>query len=244
MTRSIAFARGLRPWARRRGMSIVELMVGITIGLFILSGATLVLTSQLGDNRRLLLEAQMQQDMRATADMVARDLRRAAYWARAYQHVWPAAIASMLDNPYQELTQANAGGGPDNITYDRSTDEEGRPLGTDDNVRSAAERVGFRLNRDAGTVEIQVSEGNWQALTDPAVLRVTRFDITLNTNDLPLPCGAQCPTGPGNCPLFLRTRDVTLVIVAQAVHEPTLRRTLRDNIRLRNDVAICPVPGP
>ena len=56
--------------ARRppRGVSIVELMVGITIGLFILAAATVMLTSQLADNRRLLLEAQVQQDLRATAD--------------------------------------------------------------------------------------------------------------------------------------------------------------------------------
>ena len=38
------------------GLSIVELMVGITISMFILAGATLVLTTQLDNNRRLLLD--------------------------------------------------------------------------------------------------------------------------------------------------------------------------------------------
>jgi len=42
----------------------------------------MVLTTQLGDNRRLLLEAQMQQDMRTAADLISRDLRRAGYWTR------------------------------------------------------------------------------------------------------------------------------------------------------------------
>ena len=62
-----------------RGISIVELMVGITISLFILAGASLVLTTQLDSNRRLLLEAQVQQDLRTTADMISRDVRRAGY---------------------------------------------------------------------------------------------------------------------------------------------------------------------
>ena len=70
-----------------RGLSIVELMVGITIGLFILAGASMVLTTQLGDNRRLLLEAQVQQDLRVASDLISREIRAAGYWGNAYQQV-------------------------------------------------------------------------------------------------------------------------------------------------------------
>ena len=71
-----------------QGLSIVELMVGITIGLFILAGASMVLTTQLGDNRRLLLEAQVQQDLRVASDLISREIRAAGYWGNAYQQVW------------------------------------------------------------------------------------------------------------------------------------------------------------
>lgn len=63
--------------ARQRGLSLVELLVGISVGLFVLAGATLLLSTQLGDNRRLLLETQLQQDLRATMDIITRELRRA-----------------------------------------------------------------------------------------------------------------------------------------------------------------------
>ena len=225
-----------------RGLSIVELMIGIAIGLFIVAGATLMLTTQLGDNRRLLLEAQVQQDMRAAADMVTRDIRRAGYWAQSYRQVWPAAGA--VSNPYTRMVPTDAPLGTSSIEYDRSTDEEGRLIGSDDNGVDAEadrprERVGFRFNATNKTIDYQVGANNWQALTDKEVLNVTLFRLDITARNVPVPCGAgpQCPVlGPGGCPLVLTYRDVTINITAQAVHESAVQRALRDNVRLRNGV--------
>jgi type IV pilus assembly protein PilW len=243
----------------QRGLSIVELMIGIAIGMFILAGATLVLTTQLGDNRRLLLEAQMQQDMRAAADMVARDIRRAGYWAHSYCLVWPADNIALLPaeckdgagvplaNPYRVMTPESAPNGSPSVVYDRSTDEEGAVFGTDDNGVDAAgnrprEQVGFQLNAGTGAIDYLVGADNWQALTDKDVMRVTRFDLTLNLRDAPVPCGAEpaCPVlGPGGCRLVQTYRDLTITIVAQARHDATVQRAMRDVVRLRNAVPRC-----
>ena len=229
-----------------RGMSIVELMVGIAISLFIVAGATVMMTSQLGDNRKLLLEAQIQQDMRSAMDMISRDIRRAGYWAQAYRQVWP--TTAPLLNPYRGMTPREAPLGTNSVIYDRSTDEEGQFRGTDDNAVDAVggrtrEQVGFRLNQGQQTIDYLVGANNWQAVTDPAVLQVTRFDLVINNRDLPVPCGVQCPAlGPGGCPLFQGARDVTITIVARAVHDANLQRSLQDNVRLRNDLPreVCP----
>ena len=242
-----------------RGLSIVELMVGITIGLFIVAGATLMLTTQLGDNRRLLLEAQVQQDMRAAADMITRDIRRAGYWAQSYRQIWPGAGA--LTNPYTRLDPDDDPLTTDAIEYDRSTDEEGNLIGTDDgcvdNVDPATggsctaatgrprERVGFRLNATNKTIDYLVGANNWQALTDKEVLEVTNFQLDLTTRDVAVPCGAgPCPvvnpvTG---CRRVLTHRDVSVTIAARARHDAAVERVLRDNVLLRNSVSreICP----
>lgn len=237
----------LRP---ARGLSIVELMVGIAISLFILAGATLVLTSQLDNNRRLLLEAQVQQDLRTAADMIARDVRRAGYWGRAYCNVWPA-VQDLANcpgaNPYNTMAPADAPG-PVNTTelvYDRSTDAEGgADINRDDGVVDALagrprERVGFRWNAENGTIDYMVGNNNWQALTDASVLRVTQFTMTINTQALPVPCaGLGCQAQGPNCggPVTVRSRDVSFTIVAQAVHDAGVQRSLRENVRLRNTV--------
>ena len=232
------------------GLSIVELMVGIAISLFILAGATLVLTSQLDNNRRLLLEAQLQQDLRTAADMIARDVRRAGYWGRAYCNVWPA-VQDLVNcpgaNPYNTMAPADAPGqiNTTELVYDRSTDAEGgADINRDDGAVDAVaarprERVGFRWNAGTGAIDYLVGDNNWQALTDSAVLRVTQFTMTINTQALPVPCAAAgCQAQGPVCggPVTVRSRDVSFTIVAQAVHDASVRRSLRENVRLRNTV--------
>lgn len=227
---------------RNRGLSIVELMIGITIGLFILAGASLVLTTQLGDNRRLLLEAQVQQDLRATADMIAHDVRTAGYWAHAYSQVWPDVAAPFPLNPYAAMTPRSATDPVDTLTFSRSLNEEGSQIGTDDDVVTANEQAGFRWNKTNGTIDVQLSSGNWQALTDPAVLAVTDFNLVVTAVDLPMPTGTACPIGPNGCPILLSARDVQYTIAVEAVHDRSVKRSIRNRLRLRNDIPreVCP----
>lgn len=222
--------------ARRsgRGLSIVELMVGITIGLFILAGATMVLTTQLGDNRRLLLEAQVQQDLRTTADMISRDIRAAGYWVRAFSQVWPTVGAAPQINPYSATPIAITANGT-SVVYSRSMNDEATGANFEDDVITDNERSGFRLKADTGAIQVQLGQGNWQDLTDPAVVTVTNFNMVVNTNNLDLPLA---PLGPGGCPLKQVVRDVVLTIEMQAAHDSAVRRSLVNRIRLRNDVPL------
>jgi prepilin peptidase dependent protein B len=228
-----------RPLRLVRGVSIVELMVGVTIGLFILAGATLVASTQLADNRRLLMHMQVQQDLRATVDIIGRDLRRAGYWANGYQHVWPTSAATGTANPYAGLAIT-----PTSVTYSRSNDERRTSVVAYDNgLLDNDEQVGFRLNQNNKTVEMMVSPGNWQALTDPNVIEVTQFDVTATRQGIPAPCGEQCPAlGPGGCPLELQVRDISIVISARATNEPAVVRSVQSDLRLRNDLLVerCP----
>lgn len=243
------------PRRAARGLSIVELMVGITISLFILAGATLVLTTQLDNNRRLLLEAQLQQDLRTAADMISRDVRRAGYWGRSYCNVWPGALDLVncpAGNPYNTMTPAvaPAPAGTTQLVYDRSTDAEGGgDFNRDDGAVDAQagrprERVGFRWNAANETIDYLVGD-TWQALTDQAVLRVTEFNMRINTQVLPVPCAAVgCQAQGPQCggPVTVQSRDLSFTIVAQAVHDVGVRRSLRENVRLRNSVPVeqCP----
>ena len=250
-------ARPARRAPPARGISIVELMVGITISLFILAGASMVLTSQLDSNRRLLLEAQLQQDLRTTADMISRDVRRAGYWGRSFCNIWPASRDDLVNcaqpNPYNTITPdaAPAPDGTDQLVYDRSTDAEGSAsFNADDGLvdgeaNRPRERVGFKWNQGSGTIEYMVGANNWQTLTDPAVMRVTQFNMVLTRRALPAPCaGVGCQAQGPLCggPMSVQSRDLSFTIVAQAVHDPSVQRSLRENVRLRNSIPVeqCP----
>ena len=83
-----------QPTGRQRGLSLVEMMVGLTVGLFITGAALLAAVNATGENRRLMLEARLLQDLRATMDLVTRSLRRAGYWGNAQAGLRDAADTS------------------------------------------------------------------------------------------------------------------------------------------------------
>ncbi len=220
--------------ARRRGLSIVELMVGITIGLFILAGATLVMTSQTSDNRKLLLETQVQQDLRALAHYITRDIRRANYYGGAFRQVWSTNPALATFNPYNQLEPASSTGSP-TITYARSLDDRLIEAAPGNDTVSDSELVTIALNASTHVVEMTLGDA-MQALTDANVLRITDLTFTVEFKDLPVPCAAQCPVNPGNCRLNQRQRTVSFSIVGEAVHDPRVRRSIQETVRLRNDI--------
>lgn len=228
----------------RRGLSIVEMLVGIAIGMFILAGATMVVTGQLSDNRLLLLETQVQQDLRATADIIARDIRRAGYWGNAADAVWPAPGAVVPVNPYRGLWE-ELGNGRTELMYSRSDSLpplSPPPIGEND-VEDAAERFGFALDAATGVLEMQIGAGGWQALTDANVLEITQFAAPVAVNTLVVPCAKECPgVGGTACWPRQQIRSVTVAITGRARHDAAVQRSVGTTVRLRNDgvIGTCP----
>ncbi len=219
--------------AAERGLSVVELLVGIAIGLFILAGATLTVTGQLTNNRRLLADTQLQQDLRVAADIITHDVRRAAYTGAAYLSVWPSDPATGLLDAYAAMAPESAANAVHQVTY--SVSKALNP-GQENNTLDDDEVSGVRWNDTAKTLEIQLGRGNWQSLTDPNAMLITQFDITIDNYDQDVPCAQQCPVGPSGCPVKLTTRDLNFVVVAQSAIDATVTRSLRWSVRTRNDV--------
>jgi prepilin peptidase dependent protein B len=225
----------------QRGLTLVELMVGVTVGLFIVAAASLLVANQLTDTRILTLETQISADLRATADIVSREIRRAGSWNSARQNVWFEGATGVTPNPYAGSTTPDVDGALTtevSLAYSRSVRESG--VGSDDDSVTADEVSGFRLQDE--TIQAQLGDGNWQALTDPAVLRVTQFDVSLVQRERTLACWQECPPGAPDCPPRLALREFTVTISGQAVADANVRRTVRVTVRPRNDVVIgsCP----
>ncbi len=65
------------------GFSLVELMIGITLGLIIISGVLGVFSSTVKNQSDNLKMSRLNQELRAVMDVMARDIRRAGYWGLA-----------------------------------------------------------------------------------------------------------------------------------------------------------------
>ncbi len=216
---------------RERGLSLVELLVGISVGLFVLAGATLLLSTQLGDNRRLLLETQLQQDLRATMDIITRELRRTGVNAdQSVNNVWQPGHAEAVSSPLAPVELA-ADGSEIQFRYRRG---------------GAEGPYGFRFAD--GRIRSLIGS-NWQELTDAAVLTVTDFRVSEETAEEMLTCPRSCSADPDDtsCWPDLVVRTYTVSIEVQSVADPSLRRSQTSRVRVRNDrlvfnngSALCP----
>ena len=205
---------------------MVELLVGTTVGLVIVAAGTTVVTRHARENRALAIESRLMQDLRTAADIVARDLRRAGYWGASASGVRSDDGSAVLTNPYALVTPEAAASDAVRLSFSRDASENGTVDGN--------ERFGFHLRN--GAIELQLGDGNWQALTDPATLTVTAFEVEPRTEETSLErfCAEPCAAGSATCPPRQQVRSFAVAIEAQAVADPAVRRSVRAGARLRN----------
>ena len=217
------------------GISLVELMVGITLGLFIIAGSISLFVTNLVNTRRIMTESRINQNFRSAADLIARDLRRAGYWANSVSGTIASGTTNTTTvNPYAPLAATGS-----QVTYSFARDTN--------NAIDAPEQFGFRLT--AGVLEMQTSDSNWQAITSASVVRMSDFSITPSVTIIPSgsicqkPCSAGSVSPEGtNCPT-VTIRDFTIRLRGGSVAAPAVTRELQSNIRVRNDQfsGACPL---
>lgn len=210
--------------ARRgaRGLTIVEVLIGVAIGLIVIAGVLRLFVTNMVNSRQMLVEARVMQDLRAAADLIARDLRRAAYWANAIEGTSVlGAGASPTRNPYQTITPNDAGG--QNVLYTFAQDTN--------NTIENNEQFGFQLVN--GTIEMRTAANQWQVVTDPGVMTVNELTITpsvVNVN-VSSSCVVTCTT---NCPV-VTLRHYNIVLRGTAVANANVVRQINMRVRARND---------
>lgn len=228
----------------QRGLSIVELLVGVAVGLFIVGGATKLFVDYLVGSRNSLIEIRLQQDLRAAADLVARDLRRAGFWRNATTGVWSSTTTSVVTNPYTTITTPANG-----IAYNYDKD------GTDGINVAGTETFGFLLNTATGVLAANLGNGN-QPITDPATLNVTAFTVVPNPTLNPVELYQTCPClTKGACTLaqfqpaagvtpagtrwatrpILTIQQYTITIAGESRTDSRVKREISETVRVRND---------
>lgn len=224
-------------------------MVGITVGMIVVAGASVMMTNQITEHRRLTLETQVQQDLRATADLMLRDLRRAGSWTVPQRGIWaPGSAAAPVDNNYAPTSLAGVPGNAElEYSYSRHQDRtrsSPAPIADpeDDAVTPATEHFGFKID-DKGILRFQMGN-RWQPLTDEKVLVITAFDVVVAAQALPLEdlCSTPCPPGSANCPPVQTLRLVNITLTGRAAHDAKVERTIKVSSRIRNDLiqGACP----
>lgn len=227
-----------RPRRLSLGLSIVELLVGVAIGLFILVGASAMFVNNITNSRQLLLEARINQDLRATVDLLTRDLRRGAYWGNSLAGTLAVGSTSTtMANPYSAVTPT--GSTQIDYTYTRDTSEN-------NTLDASTEQFGFKLDTTNHAIQMNVG-GTWQTLTNTDILTIPDNGFTITptetTIDIRASCAKTCTDSllTPTCPR-IQVRTYNIVLTGTSTLNSAVSRTMRSQVRVRNDAMMgtCP----
>ena len=233
----------------QRGLSLVELMIGLVVGLFVIIGATSIYLTTIIGARDTINSAKLNMEIRGAMDAMVEDIRRAGFGGDAFMVVNPSTDAT-------DLTIYNSG---NCIVYSYDADADGS-LAT----ASPFEYFGFRVqgntlqmrNGGAGNVS-NCTNGGWEGLTDPNTVQIETptggaayFAISyqcLRTDNNTLGANQRCLTGQtvfdsaatdaaasGDRIGLVEIREVTINLPAHVASDTTMRINLSESVAVRN----------
>lgn len=177
---------------RQGGFTIAELMIGVTVGMLVMTAAASAYFTTVRSGAENLREVKLSQELRTIMDIMVSDVRRAGYWANlvAGNPDFPLdnvptlvdpAVGTQVDgdNPFtvDATVAAAAGINPTDVTlldggecllyaYD-ATYRPGNTFAVD-----ATDYFGFRLNgsnlqmRNSGATTGDCDDGAWETVND------------------------------------------------------------------------------
>lgn len=188
-TRPVRGGSGLRStrptW--QRGVSLVELMIGMTLGLMLLTGVISVTVKINAASSHSMKMSRLHQQMRSTMDFMVRDLQRAGYvnWRAALNNCstyegevsdasWTAVdfyecVTPIMTAMGQVMPESLYDVGSDCVLYSYDLDGDGGRSTTDFELFGFKRAAGAVRTRTAGDTHA-CDSGTWQALSDAEVV--------------------------------------------------------------------------
>lgn len=228
----------------QRGLSLVELMVGMTVGLIVLTAVFTIYITAMQGGRDTLNAAKLNVELRGAMDVMVEEIRRAGSGG-----------AGGPGSPFMNRNTATfsdlAVSGTGNC-IEFSYDANGNgTLGSD-------EYFGFRIQnnaiemRNGGTGVINsCTNGTWERLTDPAFVTIPTlptgsgyFSVAYQCLNTGTNTSASQPCLPGNSLYdtaltnpavnLIELREVTINLPGQLVNDTNMRIVLNQHILVRN----------
>lgn len=155
---------------RQRGVSLVELLVGLVIALVIMGGAFAAFIAVSNSSRTNIRADRINVDVQTILDVMANDIRRAGYTGKP-----------QTGNPF--ATIAPTSGTSSCFLYSYDANGNG--------IKDADEYFGFRQSgtvvqvRTNGSSDTDCNDGTWQPLSDPNLMQIPanglQFTVTTTT---------------------------------------------------------------
>lgn len=225
---------------RQKGVSLVELMVGLTVGLIIVAAAASVYITAVRSGADTLRSAKLNMELRRTMDLMVYEIRRAGYTA---------GTTNLASNPFM-LTSANLTPvGSDCILFSYDANGSGAVNSADffgfkKNGSAISMRYGGTTSNTAGC-----SDGSWEDITDTTsvVVDTLSFSIAYQCWDAQTSSSSSSQAcAPGQSVYdtaaaastksdLVEVRDVSINLVGHHISDALTTMSLSQSVKVRND---------
>lgn len=208
--------------SRQQGISLIELLIGMAVGLIILAGISTLIVNNLAANRTAINSARLNQQLRSAMDLIVREVRRANYD--------PSIMSQIGVNT--GISIAN------NVSLDQCSESSCKQLNYAYRVQTGA-LVPKIITLSDGVISLEAGGDSPQPLTDPKTVAVDALEFCYvnavtgecsaslpNSNILPPPAGGSSHT------------EILLIKISIAGHlqsDLTVTSNFVQTVRVRND---------
>ena len=220
----------MQTFNRNTGMTLIELMVAMTVGLIVVGAVIALMVNTLNVSSRNIQSSQVAQELRATLEILSRDLRRAGGMPNVIDCYAQNSCANIYANvAYFPAVAADSAKTCVIFSLDRDFD----------GAADSNEWAGIRHNASADAIELKISgdaadddctDGTWVALTDTDVINVTAFNLDIT----PTYTSLVSQDTDANIQRLLEVRKVNISITGELASGGSTK-TINETIRLRND---------
>jgi Tfp pilus assembly protein PilW len=198
-----------------RGESMVSLLVGLAVGLLVLTGGVTLWINTLKSQRIALQINHLNQDLRSAMDWMAQDIRRAQYVNAA----WRSRISPNCNDDFCGAAEDfSVSANQIEFSWDRN----------DNGIKDNKECTGFLLKSSELKVKTSCAPAVWSsAITDAGSIKITALQFTLR-------CSAVAGT---------LMRHIDLQMTAALPNDPLTTVTHQQSVALRNALPVTNIPG-
>lgn len=223
----------------QQGLTLVELLVGIVVGLVVLSaagGAMISYVKSHNDNQKIL---NLNQNMRGVMDIMGRDIRRAGYMTSQIND-----LSALKENPFfKEMCDLRicdvAGYSGSCISFSYDINGDSLVTGSDNKKPNEKNEIfGFRLNnkvleiKKSGKSTCENADFQYEGLSDKDI-SIDKLIFQINgANGLNVDDPTKTCKDDSNC---LYVRSVSIELTASLKEDSNIKQTLVQTVKIRND---------
>ena len=179
---------------RQRGLTVIELIIGLAVGLLVVGGAITMYVQAIQSSNDTLRSSKLNQEISALMSVIVNDTRRAGYWsnvgfANGSQNPFSqegGTVLTVFDDMGSNTAQGPRGQGSCIVYAYDATYLGGNVAGT----LEVTDLFGFRLNgtvvqmRQTGDINdaANCANGVWQNVTDPNLIEITALTFDLGNS--------------------------------------------------------------